>query len=141
LREKYVTLVYGVFDKANMSFTYSNAGHSTPFLYCSQFRTPKELETGGLPVGMLEDSKYEQEELSLQPRNLLLMYTDGLTEATNKMDEQNFGEQRIHRIVKKNAHKSAQTVINKLAHNVKDFCGGTLQDDITFVALKVKETE
>ena len=137
LREKYVTLVYGVFDKTKMSFNYGNAGHSTPFLYRSRLRKPKELKTGGSAIGIWRDSTYEQEELSLQPQNLLLMYTDGLTEATGKRNRL-FGEQRIHRVVKRNAHKGVKTVINNLIFKVKDFCGGTLQDDVTLIALKVK---
>src|SRR3990170_3401553 len=83
---KFITLFYGILDIKDKTFTYTNAGHDFPILLHpgGDLRT---LEKGGLILGISDRSKYEEETVQLKRGDLLLLYTDGITEATNEKEE------------------------------------------------------
>src|SRR5215813_4809677 len=81
-RNQFVTAFYGILDTGNRTLWYANAGHNPPLLLNAKGEA-KFIERGGLPLGMFRDTRYHQYYLSFTPGDLLVLYTDGVTEATN----------------------------------------------------------
>ncbi len=98
--QKFATLFYGILDSARHEFCYCSAGHDNPFLFRGGEK-PIRLQTGGLILGFMSDSKYEDETVKLNPGDLLVIYSDGITEAMNK-DEEEFGEARLESVLTEN---------------------------------------
>ncbi|MCJ7508003.1 MAG: SpoIIE family protein phosphatase [candidate division Zixibacteria bacterium] len=135
-RGKFITLFYGILDIKDKTFTYSNAGHDFPFLL-SKNSDLQTLEKGGIILGMFDNSTYEEETVQLKPDDLMLLYTDGITEATNEKDEM-FEEEKLLKLLKDNQSVSAQELSQKIVDNVLSFQGTSPQgDDITLVVVKV----
>ena len=132
---KFITLFYGILNLEDKTFTYTNAGHNFPFLLDKE-REVKTLEKGGMVLGILKDAAYEEETVQLEPANLLLMYTDGITEAVNA-EEEMFEEERLLALLQDNSSLSVQQLSDKIVEEVLQFCGTTPQaDDITLVLMK-----
>lgn len=97
-----------------------------------------ELTCGGPVIGAFEDCHYEQEAIALQSGDILIAYTDGLSEAFNAAGEE-FGEARLREIAGDSAHLSAQELTDRIVNRVHDWSGDTPQyDDLTLVVMKVK---
>jgi serine phosphatase RsbU (regulator of sigma subunit) len=128
----FVTVFYAVLDPTSGVLTYCNAGHNPPILLQHQNGDqPLALARTALPLGILEETTWEQAAVQLLPGDVLAMYTDGVTEA---QDEENefFGEQRLRTVLKANAHRSAEVIEDRLIAAVYDFAGDAPQfDDIT----------
>jgi sigma-B regulation protein RsbU (phosphoserine phosphatase) len=132
---KFITLFYGILNIKNKTFTYTNAGHNFPFLLDKDGNL-KTLEKGGIILGMFDTAVYEEETVQLKPGDLLLLYTDGITEATNDKEEM-FEEKRLLKLLKDNQSLSAQPFSQKIVDEVLLFCGTIPQgDDITLVLVK-----
>jgi HAMP domain-containing protein len=133
----FVTLFYGVLDPVRKTLTYINAGHNPPLV---QGKSPVEitmLAAKGIALGVLTDMEFEEKEISLHPGDILILYTDGVTEAINLKNEM-FGHERISGIVEENYYLSAQEIIQKIEKEVFTFSEGQPQfDDITLLLLKV----
>ena len=137
--ENYVTFFYALFDHATHRLTYVNAGHNPP-LYLQRKRSNEfhRLTAGGLIAGVFEHSNYEQETIQMESDDLLFLYTDGLTEATNRTGEE-FGEARVQETLTACAGLSVNEIRDQVLRRVKDWCTGIpLYDDLTFVVMKVK---
>jgi sigma-B regulation protein RsbU (phosphoserine phosphatase) len=134
---KFITLFYGILNLEDKTFTYTNAGHNFPFLLDKEGKV-KTLEKGGTVLGILKDAGYDEETVQLEPANLLLMYTDGITEAINA-EEEMFEEERLLALLQDNSSLSAQQLSDKIVEDVLRFCGTTPQaDDITLVLMKTQ---
>jgi phosphoserine phosphatase RsbU/P len=132
---KYITFFYGVLDRHTNRFAYTNAGHNPPFLLRADGGMEK-LETGGLPIGLMPGSTYEEAEIELGPDDLLLLYTDGVSEAMDA-ESAEFGEDRIERHMREGAGLSAEELLDRIAADVDAFTQGLPQgDDITMLVLK-----
>jgi len=137
--ERFLTLFYGVFDSNDRSFVYTNGAHNPPFLYNMYTKKEKILDVGGTLVGFLPDFPYEEECEFLEKGDVLVIYTDGVTEAKDKNEEM-FGVKRLHALIRENAHLEAESLINLIYDNVLEFSKGTPQfDDITLMALKIEK--
>jgi sigma-B regulation protein RsbU (phosphoserine phosphatase) len=135
--EKFATFFYGVFDSRDLTFKYTNAGHNFPILW-----RPDEsysfLREGGVIMGILKEAVYESAQVKMKAQDVLVLYTDGITEALNPMDEE-YGVDRLLGIVEKVRKRSAQEILDRILESVIDFTHGHLQtDDLTLVVLKVK---
>jgi sigma-B regulation protein RsbU (phosphoserine phosphatase) len=98
----------------------------------------QRLVTGGLVIGLFDHSRYEQETIQLQSGDLLVAYTDGVTEALNQAGQE-YGETRLQRTLTAAAHLSADEVRDRLVKSLQVWCAGAPQhDDLTFIVLKVK---
>jgi sigma-B regulation protein RsbU (phosphoserine phosphatase) len=96
------------------------------------------LTSGGPIIGAFSDCKYEQETIQMERGDVLVAYTDGVTEAFNSNEEQ-FGESRLREIIASSAHLSATELSEEIVERVRGWCGVTaLQDDLTLVIMKVK---
>ncbi|MCK4385675.1 MAG: SpoIIE family protein phosphatase [candidate division Zixibacteria bacterium] len=132
---KFVTLFYGILNIKEKSLTYTNAGHCYPLIF-NQKGEFRELEKGGLVLGVLHDYPYQEEEIILEPGELLLLYTDGITEAFNKRDEQ-FEEERLIKVVQENLHLDAKEISQEILNRVIAFQEDIPQsDDLTLVVMK-----
>jgi sigma-B regulation protein RsbU (phosphoserine phosphatase) len=97
-----------------------------------------KLTTGGPVIGLFDQCRYEQGVVELERGDLLIAYTDGVTESLNILDEE-FGEENLERVAISSAHMSADKVRDRLVESVKLWATGTPQhDDLTFIVLKVK---
>jgi len=132
----YVTAIYGVLDTKNKIFTFSNAGHDAPILRHANGEM-EYLTEGGIALGMFENSKYEERPLGLNSGDVIVFYTDGVTEAKNDKEEE-FGTERLKRAIHDSHQLSATQIQENIYKAVKDFTGGSPQeDDLTMIVIKV----
>ena len=140
--DKYITFFYGQLDLRGHTFTYCNAGHNPPYKVSRDGRAI-ELMAGGIVLGMMDGLHFETATTVLKPGDLIVMYTDGITEAVNAEDEE-FGEARVLELVRKSQDRTAQQLVDDLVSSVKTYFGNAPQaDDITVVVIRAldrKET-
>ncbi|MDA2925400.1 serine/threonine-protein phosphatase, partial [Acidobacteria bacterium AH-259-L09] len=138
---KFVTLFYGVLDVAKRELTYVNAGHNPPLLYDHNTGEIKELaDAGGLIIGFIDNLKFEAARQRLRPGQLLVFFTDGVTEAQNPCEEL-FGQERLRAVIREQADKDARTLMERIYQAVKDFTQNHPQsDDLTMIVLKIEGT-
>jgi len=133
---KFVTLFYGVLNPQSRTLTYSNAGHNYPLIF--RKNECVWLDSTGMPCGILENAQYDEARIKMNPGEIALFYTDGITEAMNS-DEIMFGEQRLKNLVSKNSHLNLTDLVNSIRMELSRFVGDEPQfDDLTLVALKIK---
>jgi sigma-B regulation protein RsbU (phosphoserine phosphatase) len=129
--EKYATMFLGVYDSRTRQFKYSNAGHLPPMII-SNDGTVRALETGGLVVGLFGDVTYDDDAVQMNPGDIFLAYSDGITEPENEFGE--FGEERLVALVQENRHLPLERISEIVVSAVVDWIGGQEQpDDITLV--------
>ncbi len=134
-RNQYITAFYGILDASNRTLAYTNAGHNPPLLIDAKGHI-RFLDRGGIPLGMFRDTRYHEYYLTIEPDELLLLYTDGVTEALNPGGEE-FGRERLAESVKAARGLSAKDLIAALHKDVFDWTEGRgAGDDITFFAVK-----
>ncbi len=132
----FVTAVYGVLDTKNKIFTFTNAGHNAPIFRHADGRMEYLIE-GGVVLGMFEDSKYEERPLGISPGDIMVFYTDGVTEAKNEKEEE-FGTKRLKQVINDSHHLSASQIQENIYKAVKDFTGGPqMADDLTMIIVKI----
>ena len=135
--DMFVTAFFGVLDRARETFTYVNAGHNPPMVLPSHEDHITELEPTGIALGITEDSLYKKATISLKSGDLIVLFTDGVTEATNIRDEL-FGEERLQQIILSNRGLTAGEITKKILLDVQEFTGDAPQsDDITLLVVKV----
>jgi phosphoserine phosphatase RsbU/P len=132
---KFVTLFYGVIDARNYELRYTNAGHLPPILANADGKI-SQLENSGALLGVFPDWKYEDSKVALRVGDRLLLFTDGITEASTS-DEQEFGEGRLSQLLRDNLEKSASELKRLLLGSVTDFCEAHFHDDATLIAISV----
>ncbi len=134
LVNRYATLFYAVFDIGRRTLRYVNAGHNPPMIV-RRDNSILWLETGGAPVGMFPDWKYEEGTVELHPGDLMLAYTDGVIEATNP-DGEEWGIEGFRRAAKCD-ERSPEDVVRAVFTAMDEFTHGLQTDDATVVALQV----
>jgi sigma-B regulation protein RsbU (phosphoserine phosphatase) len=138
-RQKFATLFYSILDTENHQLCYANAGHNRPFLF-SQNQQPQSLESAGIVLSFLENYDFNEGKISFNPDDLLLIYSDGITEAMDASGEE-FGEERLAALVDEHKKESAQNVINIVIDAVNKHAEGRPQmDDMTLVVIKRIDT-
>jgi len=132
-----VTLFVGQYDPERRLLTYSNAGHNPPLLYHRNGRDSLAwLTPTGAAVGIMENYSLHAEQVLLQPDDLLLLYTDGVTEMSNPQREY-FGTERLAELLSRNSQLSAPELVTALRAGLDKFgAGGAQADDITMVAIR-----
>jgi len=136
----FVTFFYGLLDRNQSTFTSTNAGHNPPILLRVD-QTIERLTRGGLVLGFLPDQKYAQQTTTLKPGDILVLYTDGITEARAPEEEtvkdKLFGEDRLVQVIMDNASLSAREIQAAILQAVSAHTKNTPQgDDITLVIIK-----
>jgi phosphoserine phosphatase RsbU/P len=140
---RYATFFYGQYDPAELKFTYVNAGHNSPMLFRAASDTIVRLEPGGTVVGLLEEACYEQGSVYLSPGDVLIAFTDGISEAMD-VDDEEWGEEHLIDSVRgsklSSAAPSARELLNSIFADATKFAGIAPQhDDMTLVVLRVSQ--
>jgi phosphoserine phosphatase RsbU/P len=135
LPETFVTAVYGVLDRRNHVFSYANAGHNPP-LHLKKGGTLDLLQVGGTLLGAFTDSQYEETSITLEPGDVLLFYTDGVTEAFDDSGKQ-FGMDRLKALLRKHHRLPAAEIVRLISDTVLNFrSNSSVQDDLTLSVVK-----
>jgi NarL family two-component system response regulator LiaR len=132
----FVTVFYGILDPISGTLTYCNAGHNPPYLLSAKDGgSVQELGRTGIPLGIERDMTWLRGVVPLRPGNVLLLYTDGITEAQDR-NQTFFGEERLLEIAQANRGRSAVDIQDVLIAEVHGFVDGAPQfDDITLMVL------
>jgi sigma-B regulation protein RsbU (phosphoserine phosphatase) len=134
-RNQFVTAFYGILDVTNKTLTYTNAGHNPPILF-DKDGNYRFIDRGSVPLGMFRDTRYHEYYLTTEPGEVLVLYTDGVTEAQNSQGEE-FGRERLAQAVKTNRALSARELITAVHHEVIAWTDGRgATDDVTFFVIK-----
>lgn len=136
--DKFISMFYGIIDLKNKEFVYSNAGHEPPILYKHTTKNCKFLNTEGLLLGIEESAKFTKKKVPIKSGDVLVLYTDGVTEARD-VEGHVFGMAKLQDVIKANATLSAQQLANKIFTEVQRYSKTpNLNDDFTLVVLKIK---
>jgi sigma-B regulation protein RsbU (phosphoserine phosphatase) len=131
----FVTVFYAIYNTKTGLVIYSNAGHNPPYVVRSD-GTVEELPKSKDPMMGIFEIDYKEASLQLEPGDMLVMFTDGVTEAMNP-DRMEFGTRQLMTILGGQAGKSSQQIIEVVKNAIKDFAEGAEQsDDITMLAIK-----
>ncbi len=138
---QFITAFYFILDPEDRTLIYSNAGHCYPLLIRAKDGRVEKLKTsGGLPLGVMREGRFDQVSVQLEKGDMVVMYTDGLREAMNSSKEM-YGDERLEKLLAAaGSASSAREVKNDMIRDVFLFCDGEpLKDDLTILVLKVKE--
>jgi phosphoserine phosphatase RsbU/P len=145
--EKFITFFWGIIDRTNNTFLYSNAGHNPPILFKKSLlikdtqKTQNKkifstLNEGGLMLGIIDNFQYESGKINLEKDDLIILYTDGITEAQNPDDDE-FGEEKLKEILSNNLDTSGKEIIDIILKEIDIFADSNKQyDDETLIILR-----
>ena len=145
--EQFATMVYGILEIDTGKFTYSNGGHCPPIHFIRNMEDAKNpaksktqielLETGGMLIGAFDIATFSYETCLLSPGDVLLLYTDGVTETEGRIPNDFYGEERLIECFSKNLTLSAESLCDVLQSDLMEFSGTTqLTDDRAVVVIK-----
>jgi serine phosphatase RsbU (regulator of sigma subunit) len=132
---RFVTLFYAELDPESGAVSFLNAGHNPPLIVHAA-GTVEQLASGGLPLGIKADADYREGRTTLQMGDVLVIYSDGVTEAASPSGEE-FGPTRLYEVVSRNVDASAAGIRDRIESALTKFSQGTqAADDITLVIVK-----
>jgi len=132
---RFVTLFYAELDPESGAVSFLNAGHNPPLIVHAA-GTVEQLASGGLPLGIKGNAEYREGRTTLQPGDVLVIYSDGVTEAASPSGEE-FGPTRLYEVVSRNVDSSAAGIRDRIESALTKFSQGTqAADDITLVIVK-----
>jgi serine phosphatase RsbU (regulator of sigma subunit) len=132
----FLSAFYAILDPDSGHLTYANAGHNHPFLWQSAAEELIELRAKGIILGAFEEVTLHEEEVVIQPGDFLLLYTDGVTDASNDHDEL-FGAQRLRDILAAQGGKRSEEIAQAILAAVNEFiAGGPQADDLTLLIIR-----
>ena len=132
----FVTLFYAILDAGAMTLNYVNAGHNPPLLLKGASSDVVLLKAKGIALGVTEDVNLQSVRVDLRPGDVLVLYTDGVTEAINDREEE-FGEERLLAVITENRVLPAEVILEKILAAITAFAGDRPQhDDITCMVLR-----
>ena len=139
--ETFVTFFIGAFDASTKRLTYCNAGHQPPLLLHKNGKEKEPLEMlrpTGAAIGLVEEAEFAEQTIELQKEDLLVLYTDGVTEAVNPQNQE-FGRERLVDLSRQLNNTPAREVVQQIRLGLDEFCEGKpLADDTTIVICKIK---
>jgi phosphoserine phosphatase RsbU/P len=134
---RYATFFFGTYDPQSGVLQYVNAGHNPPFVLRGDSKIFR-LAAGGPVIGLLMDTYYEQQEIHLQSGDVLVTYTDGISEAMSSSDEE-WGEERLEIAVRQTSG-TAEAIVKQVFQAVDAFTAGVPQhDDMTLLVMKLSD--
>lgn len=132
---QFFTILYASIDASRRLLRFSSAGHPGPLLMNSHGETSYHGSTG-LPVGVVEDAVFAQQEISLAQGDTVIFFSDGIIEARNR-DEEQFGLGRVEEVLRLGRGRYVDDILDTLLLAVQEWCGGVLQDDASLVGLQI----
>jgi serine phosphatase RsbU (regulator of sigma subunit)/anti-sigma regulatory factor (Ser/Thr protein kinase)/transposase len=143
-RGMFVTVFYVILDSHNRTINYASAGHNPMILFRAQTNKSFYLNPRGFPIGLnlpdptLFRKSIESDTIHLKEGDVLVAYTDGITEAMNAQRDK-FGEERFLSVIRKCGHMQVDPLVDRIREEIKSFTGGEAQsDDITLVTIQEK---
>ncbi len=133
--DRFITFFYAIFDAQTRHIVYTNAGHNAPIVLSRDGATIR-LSCGGQAMGISATGRYEQDAVDLAEGDRLILFTDGITEASDT-DSQEFGEQRLLEILRESRALGAANIQTSVLARVAQFSGDKFQDDATLIVLAV----
>ncbi|HSR67873.1 MAG TPA: SpoIIE family protein phosphatase [Acidobacteriota bacterium] len=140
---RFVTFFYGLYDDYRRQLTYVNAGHLPPMVLRRGYNPELEekglerLQAGGTVLGVFANAAYQKGVCQLFPGDMVVFFTDGITEAMNSSEDE-FGEERLRQVLRRNFDKPLQEVIDSVIEAVHEFSGTEHQrDDLTLILTRV----
>ena len=124
---QFITGIYGILDSTNRTFVFSNAGHNPPLLIKPDGEY-RYVEYGDLPLGMFYDMHYHQHFIRFEKGQVMVIYTDGITEATNEAGEE-YGQERLAKRILEGIELPAKQLIDHIRKGVADFTERKFLDD------------
>jgi phosphoserine phosphatase RsbU/P len=134
--DRFITFFYAHLDGASRQLSYANAGHNAPII-AHRDGTHERLAEGGGVLGIFQSQNYVKGTCTLLPGDRLLLFTDGVTEAS-KPDGEEFGDARLIHLLAENCDATTEQLQKKILDTVGSFCDGDWQDDATLIAITVK---
>src|SRR4030095_10995361 len=135
-RNQFITAFYGILDAANRTLSYSNAGHNPPLLIGADGQSSSFIDRGEQPLGMFRETRYHQYYHTFKPGEILVLYTDGVTEAVSPSGEE-FGRDRLVVAAKDGGGLSARELVAGMHRTVLEWTDGFgSTDDATFFVIK-----
>jgi sigma-B regulation protein RsbU (phosphoserine phosphatase) len=136
--DMFVTVFYGILDPAQSSLLYARAGHDCPLLYSPRTGDCRFLTAAGMLLGMVEDVHLDEKSVSLEPGDLLVLYSDGITDATSPTGEF-FGAERLQKAVCCAGGRTAQEACDLILRGVDEFRAGAAQyDDMALLVVRAE---
>jgi len=134
--ESFMTMFCALYDPNTSNFKYCNAGHNHPILRHAVEPNCFQMEVGGMPIGMFPDTEFHSAEVILNENDIVVMYTDGVTEAHNK-DNVEFGFDRLCELIDQIYALEPDEITKKIMYEIINHTGSSsLADDVTIVVLK-----
>ncbi len=138
--DKFITFFWGIISDNGTKFKYVNAGHDPPILFRKGSDEPVLLEEGGVILGAMPTMMpYESAEIDLKPGDLIVFFTDGVTEAMNPEQTEEYETDRLKECIRKNRDKTAEEIQDAIITDINAFSNNIQYDDITTIVLKVDE--
>ncbi|MGZ8931424.1 MAG: PP2C family protein-serine/threonine phosphatase, partial [Methylosarcina sp.] len=135
--ELFITMFYMKYNPATRQLSYANAGHNCPLLLPAGETVCRELDAEGIIFGVTTEIEFEEKSIVLRQGDLVLLYTDGITEAQNREGEF-FGIDRLAQLFAAQSQNPPQEIINKIVKDLQAFCtNSSFADDVSMVVLKV----
>jgi sigma-B regulation protein RsbU (phosphoserine phosphatase) len=134
--DRFITFFYAVFDAQTRRLVYTNAGHNAPIVLGRDGNIAR-LVRGGQAMGISARQSYEQDAVELAGGDRLILFTDGITEAADSRDEEEFGEERLLEILRESRALGAANIQSSVLARVAKFTGDKFQDDATLIVLAV----
>jgi len=133
--ERYVTLLIAEIDTHRRMIRYVNCGHNPALLFRASTGTLTRLNSSCPPLGLSAEEICELVSADLSPGDVVVFYTDGVTEAGNQLGEE-FGMERLSGAVRSGSSLSAEDLMSSIYNAAADFCGDNFNDDVTILVVK-----
>ena len=120
--DKFATLFFMIYDRETEELSFSNAGHGPLLCYRADRNAITVTKLDGVPIGIMEDVEYKQAKVKLNPGDMVVLYTDGVTEMRNEQREE-YGYVRMHKLLVENHDMNAKDFVELLVEDVDTFRG------------------
>lgn len=132
----FVTMLCGVLEQAGATFRFASAGHESPLLVPADGSPVREVPGGGPLIGVFDRLDLREEVVSLQPGDVLVLYTDGVTDAA-RPDRERYGDARLKAALERHRGASAETIVSEVVASVAAFQGsGPAADDVAVLVVR-----
>lgn len=136
--DNFVAAFYGVLIPKIKIFKYSNAGHIYPIIYRNKEDKIYKIMAKGGVMGVTADLNFEEHEMTLESGDIIIFFTDGLTDALNK-EKEKYGRDRFYDYIYKNKNRNLKDIIDGLYNDLNEFRGKIVTDDVAMIGIKVKK--
>ena len=130
----FITLFYGLLDPETGRLTYANAGHESPLHYMAEHDFSIALDTTGVVLGVDPDAVYVERQIYLKDRDVLFLYTDGLTDA--RCGDSMLGIEGLQELLNETLRENPPSIVSTIYQAALDYAEGFLHDDIALIAIR-----